>query len=83
MVLQPCMAGLRRKTLLFGLTRSGIIVAIEFNRRCNHCRKMGSIPRFRVTLYTLENRVEFMEGLMNVRCMGPDRVRVKEEPGTV
>jgi hypothetical protein len=32
--------------------------------------------------YTLENRVEFMEGLLNVHCMGPDRVRVKEEPGS-
>ena len=50
MVFQPRMTGFRRKTLLFSLTRSSIIVAIEFNRRCNHCANMGSIPRFRVTL---------------------------------
>ena len=41
MVFQPRMTGLRRKTLLFSLTRSSIIVAIEFNRRSNHGRKHG------------------------------------------
>ena len=48
MVFQPRMTGLRRKTLLFSLTRSSIIVAIEFNRRSNHSRKHGlesSLPR--------------------------------------
>ena len=32
--------------------------------------------------YTMEDRMEFVEGILNVHVMGPDRVRVKVEPGS-
>jgi hypothetical protein len=49
MVLQPRMAGLRRKTLLFGLTRSGIVVAmIPAGQATPACTDLIDLSRLRV-----------------------------------